>query len=130
LDFRLSNRLTGGTRTILTDRFKLESIIENLLKNAIKFTHKGYIEFGCHNESGEIVFYVKDTGTGIRKERLNSVFDRFVQADLSNTRPHEGSGLGLSIVKAYTEMLGGRVAVESKQDSGSTFFVYLPVKQF
>jgi len=126
--YYISNQLTEEYLFIETDRVKLESIITNLIKNAIKFTSEGHIEFGVYPEGESVVFYVKDTGQGIRPDRLEMIFHRFVQADYTNTRPHEGSGLGLSIVKAYVELLGGEVWVESEVEKGSTFFFSLPVK--
>ncbi|MFO7369449.1 MAG: PAS domain S-box protein [Bacteroidales bacterium] len=112
---------------IMTDRFKLEGIFTNLINNAIKFTPKGYIEFGAYQDKGDLVFYVKDTGLGIPENKQDAIFERFVQADLSLTRPYEGSGLGLSIVKAYAEIIGGSVRVESKPGEGSTFYVTIPL---
>jgi signal transduction histidine kinase len=64
---------------------------------------------------------VKDTGSGIPKEKQEAVFDRFVQADIEITRPYEGSGLGLAIAKAYAAMLGGKIGIESEEGKGSTF---------
>jgi CheY-like chemotaxis protein len=110
----------------MTDRIKLESIVSNLLKNAIKFTSKGTIEFACYLEGNSFVFSIKDTGVGIPADRLDVIFDRFVQADISNSRPHEGSGLGLSIVKAYLKMLGGRIWVQSEPGKGSCFSFSIP----
>lgn len=112
---------------IMTDRFKLDGILTNLINNAIKFTPKGYVEFGAFQEKGDLVFYVKDTGLGIPENKQDAIFERFVQADLSLTRPYEGSGLGLSIVKAYVEIIGGSVRVESKPGEGSAFYVALPL---
>jgi CheY-like chemotaxis protein len=109
-----------------TDRIKLDSIITNLIKNAIKFTTSGSVEFGCRLKTDDLVFYVKDTGAGIPEDRLNLVFDRFVQADHSSSRPHEGSGLGLSIVKAYICMLNGKIWVHSEPGKGSTFSFSIP----
>ena len=112
--------------TIMTDKFKLEAVLSNLLKNAIKFTNEGMIEFGNYLEGALIHFYVSDTGTGIPQDRLGAIFDMFVQADLTTTRSYEGSGLGLSIAKAYLEKLGGRIWVESEMGVGSTFYFSLP----
>jgi PAS domain S-box-containing protein len=128
LRFEVSNQLPAEFSTFGTDRNKLESIITNLLKNAIKFTSSGSIEFGNHTSGGELLFYVRDTGIGIHADRVDSIFGRFIQADQSNTRPHEGSGLGLSIAKAYTDMLGGNIWVESEIGKGSTFYFSLPAK--
>ncbi|MCF8229313.1 MAG: PAS domain S-box protein [Bacteroidales bacterium] len=111
-----------------TDKDKLHSILSNLVKNAIKFTEQGSITIGYHPYNEWIEFFVQDTGVGIAKERQKAVFDRFVQADLAHTRPYEGSGLGLSITKAYTEMLGGKISLNSELGQGTTFFVKIPRK--
>lgn len=106
---------------IKTDRIKLESILTNLIKNALKFTSQGTIEFGFREEGKKLAFFVKDTGKGITKDKLEAIFERFVQANLKINRGHEGSGLGLSIAKAYAKMLGGDIWVTSEENKGSTF---------
>ncbi len=111
---------------IKTDRIKLEAVLTNLLKNAVKFTDKGAIEFGNYLEGEQIKFYVRDTGTGIRPDRQDAIFEMFVQADLTSSRPYDGSGLGLSIARAYLEKLGGSIWVESDPGTGSTFYFTLP----
>lgn len=116
--------------TILTDPLRVREILVNLISNAFKYTEKGSIEFGYKligNES--IEFYVKDTGIGIPNEIQDIVFERFTQVDSTKFR---GSGLGLTISRNLTDLLGGRIWVESKEDIGSTFYFtipYLPVKQ-
>lgn len=112
---------------IYCDRSKLYGIMSNLIKNAIKYTKKGSIEMGFMTESDRIRFYVKDTGIGIPKNRQKDIFDRFVQVDGSRTRVYEGSGVGLSLSKAYVEMMGGSIWVDSGDEEGSTFFFELPV---
>lgn len=126
LKYLISNQLPGDIISFQTDRVKLESIISNLLKNAIKFTVRGSVEFGCYLEESNIVFYVKDTGTGIPEDQMEVIFDRFVQVDQSSSRPHEGSGLGLSIVKAYVQMLDGKIWVKSEKGTGSCFSFSIP----
>lgn len=126
LTLMLADHLKGSRAILRTDRNKLESMISNLLKNAVKFTAKGQIEFGNYAMRDSVVFYVKDTGQGIRENRIEAIFDRFVQGDISSNRPHEGSGLGLSIVRGYAELLNGKVWVESVFAEGSTFFFSLP----
>jgi PAS domain S-box-containing protein len=111
---------------IVSDQHILDGVLTNLIKNAIKFTDSGEIEFGAFLKEEAIVFYVKDTGTGISKNRQEAIFERFVQADLDYKRPHEGSGLGLSIVKAYSHLIKGEVWVESEEGRGSTFYFALP----
>ncbi len=113
---------------IITDKNKLDSILTNLIRNAIKFTQKGSVEFGYKPKSRELEFYVSDTGGGIPADRISAVFERFVQGDIRITRPYEGSGLGLSITKAYVEMLGGSIHVESKEKEGSVFRFTIPWK--
>lgn len=126
LEFKLTSQLTGKKAFVNTDRNKLEGILINLIKNAIKFTTAGQIEFGNYLEGDTLVFFVKDTGKGIPPERLTSIFERFVQADVRLTRTHEGSGLGLSIAKAYAAALNGEIQVESTVNVGSTFKFIMP----
>jgi PAS domain S-box-containing protein len=113
---------------IRTDHHKLDGILTNLINNAIKFTQTGGIELSVKKEHNTLIFCVKDTGTGIPANRTVAIFDRFVQADISNTRPYEGSGLGLSIARAYTELLHGRIWVESDVGKGSAFYFTIPYK--
>ncbi|HQK71645.1 MAG TPA: ATP-binding protein, partial [Bacteroidales bacterium] len=127
LEFRLKCPEKTELCNILTDRFKLESIITNLLSNAVKFTKEGYIETGAWLENDNIIIYVKDTGRGIPADKLKAVFNPFYQADTTLSREHEGSGLGLAIAKAYSEMLHGRLWVESEPGKGSTFFLMIPL---
>ncbi len=110
---------------ILTDKAKLESILNNLIKNALKFTKNGYIHFGYQVVNGELRLFVRDSGIGIPYEKQKLIFDRFVQAELGYSRTYEGLGLGLSIVKAYTDILGGEIQFYSEPNSGSTFYVNL-----
>ncbi len=112
--------------TISTDSHKLHGILTNLIKNAIKYTEKGSITFGYFLKKNFIEFYVKDSGIGIPKNRMEAIFNRFEQADIEDTRVFEGSGLGLAISKAYIEMLGGEIFVESEEGIGSTFTFKLP----
>jgi two-component system sensor histidine kinase/response regulator len=113
---------------IFTDRSRLDCILTNLIKNAIKFTNKGIIEVGCKpHDKEQLLFYVKDTGRGIKPDKINLIFDRFMQADISLTRGYEGSGLGLSITKAYVEAMGGSIWVESKPEDGSCFWFTIPL---
>lgn len=113
--------------TFVTDQHKVETILTNLIRNAIKFTESGVVMFGFSHTPKEIVFYVKDTGIGIAKDRSDVIFERFVQADLDLSRKHEGAGLGLSISKGYVEILKGKIWVESDEGNGSKFFFSLPL---
>lgn len=109
-----------------TDHTKLTQTLTNLIKNAIKFTSSGSIDFGYERKGKFLEFFVKDTGEGIEKEQIPVIFERFRQGSFSLTRNYEGAGLGLSISKAYIEMLGGKVRVESERGKGSVFFFTLP----
>ena len=112
--------------TIKTDLDKFNSILTNLIKNAIKFTDKGTIELGYdikkENGISKLEFYVQDSGIGIPKDRQKAIFDRFVMADIEDKQANQGSGLGLAISQAFAEMLGGKIWVESEVDLGSTFY--------
>ena len=132
IKFLIKNTLPEPEANIVTDSDKFYSILSYLVKNAIKFTSEGYVEFGYNLKSdrgvAELEFFVKDTGVGIPKDRQQAIFDRFVQADLNLARRFEGAGLGLSISKAYVEMLGGKIWVESEEGAGSQFYFTIPYK--
>jgi len=113
---------------IKTDGQRLKQILNNLLDNSFKFTQKGSIEFGCKQYSlTEVLFYVKDTGIGIPKNKQEIIFDSFRQAEDSyQTREYGGTGLGLSIVKGIIKLLNGKLWLESEVDTGSAFYFTLP----
>lgn len=114
--------LDAENLVLKTDYSKLDSILTNLIKNAIKFTHSGKIQISCKHQKESVLFEVKDTGIGIPKDRLDHIFERFNQANISKSRSYEGSGLGLAISKAYAIMLGGDIWVESEEGKGSSFY--------
>ncbi|PKV50900.1 PAS domain S-box-containing protein [Aquimarina sp. MAR_2010_214] len=122
----LSNDLLAEDAIIETDKEKFNTILSNLIKNAIKYTNEGGIEFGYIKDKEILRFYVKDTGMGIAKDRQKAIFERFVQADLEDRYALEGAGIGLSIAKAYVEMLTGKIWLESKKGQGSTFYFTIP----
>lgn len=124
LELRL---LEADISNLFTDKHLLEGVLINLIKNAIKFTSSGFVEFGCENEGKFLKFYVKDSGKGIPAEKLNAVFERFVQADIKHTRGHEGSGLGLAISRSYIEILGGEICATSEVGVGSNFYFTVPM---
>nr|WP_319510574.1 two-component regulator propeller domain-containing protein [uncultured Draconibacterium sp.] len=128
LEFRVVNNTNEGQIVLKTDREKVYSILTNLVKNAIKYTSAGYIELGFEKKNNFLEIYVKDTGNGIPKDRQKAIFERFVQADISDKMALQGAGLGLSISKAYVEMLGGEIWLESEEGVGSTFYFTLPCK--
>jgi PAS domain S-box-containing protein len=113
---------------IITDETKLIQIINNLLVNALKFTKQGHINFGYNIKETMIEFFVEDTGIGISPDMHKEIFKRFSQVDASSTRNNGGSGLGLSISKAYVELLGGEIWLKSTLGKGSTFYFTIPYK--
>lgn len=126
IELSVSNSLLNEDALTITDGNKLYSILTNLVKNAIKYTDQGSIVFGCVLKEDYFEFYVKDTGVGIPEDRQLAIFDRFIQADITDVQARQGAGLGLSISKAFVEMLGGKIWVESKEGVGSTFYFTIP----
>ncbi len=130
LKHSFKNALSSDGSTIKTDREKVYAILTNLVKNAIKYTNDGSIEFGYNlvgtQNVASLQFYVKDTGIGIPKDRQKAIFERFIQADISDKMALQGAGLGLSISKAYVEMLGGKIWVESEPGKGTIFYFTIP----
>ncbi len=118
--------LPGNECHMVTDGKKLRMILSNLLQNALKFTSEGHIDFGYEKKDSIIEFYVTDTGVGVPLELKEKIFERFSQVDTSLTKFHEGAGLGLSITKAYIELLGGIIHMEPGLNGGSRFFFTLP----
>jgi PAS domain S-box-containing protein len=112
-----------------TDIEKLRKIITHLLDNAVKFTSKGAIGFGFRTRENDLEFFISDSGTGIKAEALNVIFDAFMQADTSSTRGYEGSGLGLSIANGLIKLLGGNLSVDTVRGQGSTFHFTLPFSE-
>jgi len=132
LQFSIKTALKKNEAAIRTDREKLYAVLTNLVKNALKFTQSGSIELGYLRNDGFLEFYVKDTGPGIPEEQTELIFERFRQGSQDLTRNYDGAGLGLSISKAYVEMLGGKIWTENNasgngNSSGSTFFFTLPL---
>ncbi len=113
---------------ILTDQAKVSQVILNLLKNSVKFTKSGRIDFGYVMRNSEIEFFVKDTGIGIPEDQFENIFARFHQADSSLSRKFGGTGLGLPISKAYIELMGGRIWLKSAVGQGSEFYFTIPYK--
>jgi len=126
MQINFQNTLPLNEAFIKTDREKFYSILTNLVKNAIKYTMSGTVEFGYNLKNNYLEFFVKDTGIGIAKDRLKAIFERFVQADIADRQALQGSGLGLAIAKAYIEMLGGTIWVESEEGIGSMFYFTIP----
>jgi PAS domain S-box-containing protein len=126
MQISFKNTLPANEAIIRTDNEKIYSIITNLVKNSIKYSEVGTIELGYFRKGEALEFYVKDTGIGIPEDRQSAIFERFIQADITNSMARQGAGLGLAIAKAYVEMLGGKIWVESEEGIGSTFCFTLP----
>ena len=137
LQLSYKNSLPANVAIIKTDSEKVYAVLSNLVKNAIKYTNSGSIEFGYEKKNGDIEYFVKDTGIGIREEQKEVIFQRFRQGSESLNRNYEGAGLGLSISRAYVEMLGGKIWVErncdlfpangNPEEKGATFFFTIPL---
>ena len=126
LDIQFETGLPEEESGIITDGTKLTQILSNLISNAIKFTKKGGIKFGYKLNNDDLLFYVKDTGIGIAADMFDKVFERFHQIDNTMTKEYEGMGLGLSIARAYTEFLGGKIWLESEIGKGTVFYFTIP----
>nr|WP_319401252.1 ATP-binding protein [uncultured Carboxylicivirga sp.] len=111
---------------VFSDQNKIHAIITNFTKNALKYTLKGSVELGFIQKRNCPTFYIKDTGIGMRPKEQQTVFEQFFQVNDNKITRREGAGLGLSICKAYADMLGCKIWVESEKDKGSCFFLSLP----
>jgi len=111
---------------IMTDEIKLRKVICNLIDNALRYTNEGCVEVGYQQKGDKLEFYVKDTGIGIAKDKQEIIFERFSQEEKRLSREYGGLGLGLSIAKENTELLGGTISVESEKGKGSTFSFTIP----
>jgi signal transduction histidine kinase len=127
IDLLLKNKHSSEEITAQTDKEKLFAILSNLVKNAIKYTNKGSVILSFEKDESALIFTVKDSGIGISQNRLDDIFERFMQEELSGPFTDRGAGLGLSIVKEYTNMLNGRIEVKSKKSKGSIFNVIIPL---
>lgn len=113
--------------TIHTDKDRLTQVFRNVIENAIDFVPKkgGKIEIGYESKDDKVIFFVRDNGAGIPKQKQHDLFKKFYQIDTSLRRKHGGTGLGLAICKGIIEELGGKIWVESQEKIGSTFYVSL-----
>ena len=128
LELKMELGLNDQKELLFTDESRLEQVLVNLIKNALKFTNKGSIIFGYEKANSLMRFYVRDTGLGIDDLHQNKIFERFRQGDILENRSFEGAGLGLSISKALVEMMGGTIGVKSQKGNGSEFYFTIPVE--
>lgn len=127
LDFKIDSRVL--TKQIITDKSKVMQVVSNLIKNAVKFTHKGKIGLELKlNEDNLVSIIVKDTGIGIPEDKRDVIFEFFRQVDDSNTRQYEGIGIGLAISQKIALVMGGEINVKSEVDVGSEFTFSFPVE--
>ncbi len=126
IQFLLSVSPPLSKSIIKTDREKIFAILSNLVKNAIKYTKSGSIKIGYKRKGKNLEFFVMDTGIGIPTNKLESIFERFIQVDIENRMAYQGNGLGLSISKAYVELMDGKIWIESEIGKGSTVYFTIP----
>src|SRR6056297_575107 len=123
-------KLTKGIQTnsleVITDPKRFKQIFSNLLDNALKFTEKGFVEFGYTIEDNNLLCFVKDTGIGFAKDQSKFIFEPFRQADDSSTRKYGGTGLGLTLAKKLVELLGGEINVDVERNKGANFYFNIP----
>ncbi|MFP4366564.1 MAG: response regulator [Bacteroidales bacterium] len=129
VDLSFKSTLNENEAVIITDETKLLQILGNITGNAIKFTEEGSVQFGCKFQNDELLFYVKDTGIGIPREMHKEIFKRFRQANGPSSKEYGGSGLGLSIAKAYLDLLGGKIWLDSAPGKGSEFYFSIPAEK-
>jgi signal transduction histidine kinase len=133
INFVYKKSLPTKKAYFLTDCEKIYTVLIHLVKNAIKYTDKGSVEFGyggikSATSQTQLLFFVKDTGVGVPKNRQEAIFENFVQADIEDKMALQGNGLGLSITKAYVELLDGKIWAESDEGKGAKFYFTLPYR--
>ena len=124
--FILENNATF--EKLKNDQTKLRQILFNMLSNAAKFTKEGSVTLSINTIEKDVRFAVTDTGIGMNEKQLGKVFDEFTQAEASTAKDYGGTGLGLPISKKMTEMMGGKMEVESEEGKGTTFSITIPVE--
>lgn len=126
IDLRVNKVEPADEFLIFSDKEKIRQILFNLVNNALKFTKKGYVEFGCkprrEKEFQEVLFFVIDTVIGIRPEMQNRIFERFRKDEAGKQKLYDGTGPGLSISKGFAELPGGEIWVESVPGEGAGFY--------
>ncbi len=122
------NNSTSEKIRLVSDPDRLSQVFANLIKNAVDFVpvNDGSIEINAQNKNGQVIFYVKDNGSGIPKEKQEDLFKKFYQIDSSLKRSHGGTGLGLVICKGIVEALGGKIWIESEVGKGTTIWFSIP----
>ena len=119
---------TTFPKIIMGDPTRLQQVILNLVKNAVKFTEKGYVVVRVYNKKEKLFFEVIDSGIGVPKEKQDLVFENFYQVDASTTRKYGGSGMGLAICKNLVEIMKGKIGVKDNPAGGSIFWFCIPMQ--
>jgi signal transduction histidine kinase len=127
LELKVTPCLPDNESIVYTDYYKIKQILTKLLSNALKFTSKGYVEFGYRLKNNNLIFFVKDTGIGIHAEHQKIIFEHFSPANLLD-QSNSGTGLGLSISKGLANLIGGEIWVESEPDNGTVFSFSVPYR--
>lgn len=126
-EVKLKLKIQNEPLFIKADELRVEQILSNLITNAIKFTANGHVIIGYYINVNEIIFYVEDTGTGIKEDLQTEIFNRFVKSDeMSDKKFERGAGIGLALSKELVNVFKGRIWFESKYGFGSTFYFSLP----
>jgi len=112
---------------IHVDPTRIKQILFNLIDNANKFTYQGEIKISLKQQSQQLIINIEDTGIGIAENKLQHIFEEFVQADISTTRRYGGTGLGLSICRHLVQLMDGEINVRSQLKHGTTFTVIIPL---
>ncbi len=130
IDFKIIDAQHPAEHIVKVDEIKLKQVLVNLINNAIKFTEKGFVTFGYEvdENASEILFRIEDTGLGIDENNYKYIFDRFKRVESDLSIKAGGLGLGLAISKAYVEMMGGKITLESKVKKGSVFSFSIPLQ--
>jgi len=128
LEIICTKGLPDEKSNVVFDRTRLKQVLINLMNNACKFTEKGSVELGYYLEAEQLNFFVRDTGPGLNEEQQKFIFERFMQANLDHTPDHEGTGLGLAISKAFVNLFGGDIWIDSEPGIGSIFYFNLPLE--
>jgi len=128
IDLMLNKALTDKESSITIDSNKVSKVINILIDNALKFTNEGFVELGYMRHHEMLELYVKDTGIGIETDKQELIFERFQQVEKEVSQKADGIGLGLSIAKELTTLLGGEIIVESQKNQGSVFTVKIPME--
>ncbi len=125
-DVRFQLIIPEKENVIQTDHYRLQQVLHNLISNAFKFTDTGKVEFGYEISDGTVLFFVKDTGSGISRENQKLLFERFQQGELNPEHAIRGTGLGLTICKGIVENMGGRISLDSEKNKGTSVYFTIP----